>query len=269
MKTIILTVIMIMLFSTVAFATTAYTEYEGMGDFEMTTTLISPISPDITDSVAIYTGCAGDCPCCCYPNIFGGYSGTQVVSNNPFVASGHKADVTDGCISIDQYYIDYLGDQTIYTSYYTYFNGTGTAESYVFVVPGEAVSYQLANGTGTSFVSFGQIAYIGTEPDFSTTYGGGVWACAPGYAEMIGSYYYHNQQVYYNNELELYCYPVGENNLNAFLFTSSTDFFGLFSSLSTGYLEFSQEISVEGTSDYGFSVNSTDDIDFDFEMELG
>jgi hypothetical protein len=271
MKTISLTaILMIMLFSSVAFATTVYTDYDGMGDLEMTTTLISSISPDITDSVTIHTGCAGaTCPCCCYPNIFGGYSGTQVVSNNPFVASGHSADVTDGCVEINQYYVDYLGDQTIYTSYFTYFNGTGTAESYVYVVPGEAMSYQLANGTGTSYVSFTQIAYIGTEFDFSTTYGGTVWVCAPGSAGLMNYYYYSGGQIYYNTQLGLYCQPVGQGNLQSFLFAQGTDHFGLSGMVSGNGWGMSQDINVEGSSDYGFSTQSNYDFDFDFEMELG
>jgi hypothetical protein len=268
MKTISLTaILMIMLFSSVAFATTVYTDYEGSGDLQLKTTITSPILPSVTDSSEIHTGCSGDC--CCYPELDGGYFGSQVVTNNPFTASGHIATVTDGCVVIEQYYTDYLGDQTIYTSYYTYFNGTGTAESYVYVVPGEAMSYQLANGTGTSFVSFSQIAFLDDEFDYGTNYGGEVWVCAPGYAELMNYYYYSGGQIYYNTQLELYCQPVSQANLNSFLFAQGTDHFVLNSDAYGDFWKTSQNINVEGSSDYGFTTISNDDFDFDFEMELG
>ena len=270
MKTIILTVIMSLLFSSVALATTVQTDYNGMGDLEMTTTLISPVGPDITDSVEIHTGCAGACcGCCCYPDVFGQYDGAQVVSNNPFVASGHIAEVEDGCVEINQYYTDVIGEQTIYTTYYTYFKGTGTAQSFVYVVPGAASSHQSTNGTGDSFVSFSQIAFIGDDLDFATNYGGQVWACSPGSVELMGQYYYSGGQIYYNNQLGLYCKPLGDRDMYAFLYAEGTDHFGLCGTAGNDDWGFGQDINIEGSSDYGFSVNSNYDFDFNFEMELG
>ncbi|MFH0928902.1 MAG: hypothetical protein V1818_00935 [Candidatus Aenigmatarchaeota archaeon] len=272
MKTISLTtILMIILFSTVAFATSVNTDYEGMGDFYMETTIISPVAPDITDTVDINTGCDGGC--CCCPDCFGEYSGNQYMTNNPFSASVHTAEVTEGCVVIEQYYTDYIDGHTIESYYYTYFNGTGTAESYIYVVPGLAESYQLANGTGSSYVSFSQIAYIGTEFDFSTTYGGAVWLCAPGYAGLYNQYYYSGGQIYYNSEMGLYCSPTDGSSMDNFLFASATDHFSLNSQLEIGDIESTQNVGVgEGEAEYGFTAifyDMFDDLYFGFEMELG
>lgn len=268
MKTISLTaILMTLLFSSVAFATTVYTDYEGSGDLELQTTITSPIMPSITDTSTIHTGCDGDC--CCIPELVGGYSGSQIVTNNPFSASEHVVSVIDGCVIIEQYYTDYIGDQTIYTSYFTYFNGTGTAESYVYVLPGEAFSYQLANGTGSSYVSFNQIVLLDEEFDYGTYYGGEVWVCTPGYTGLMNYYYFSGGQIYYNTQLEMYCQPVSEANMQTFLFAQGTDHFALNGIASGSGWTMSQDINVEGSADYGFTTQSNDDFNFDFEMELG
>jgi len=268
MKTISLTaILMILLFNTVAFATTVYTDYQGSGDLQLQTTITSPVAPSVTDSSEIHTGCDGDC--CCWPELVGDYFGSQIVTNNPFSASGHTATVTEGCVVIEQEYTDYLGDQTIHTSYYTYFNGTGTAESYVYVIPGEAMSYQLANGTGSSFVSFSQIAFLNGDFDYGTNYGGQVWVCSPGYTEMMNYYYFSGGQIFYNTQLGMYCHPVGEGSLNSFLFAQGTDHFSLNSIVAGDGWGMSQDINVEGSSDYGFTTDSNDNFDFGFDMELG
>ncbi|NIO44910.1 MAG: hypothetical protein GTN36_05155 [Candidatus Aenigmarchaeota archaeon] len=260
--------LMLILYSSLALATTVNTGYEGTGDFNLQTTIISPIAPSITDTVDINTGCDGGC--CCCPDCAGDYEGNQILTNNPFAASVHETTVTDGCVVIEQYYYDEFNGYTTYTNYYTYFNGTGTAESYVFAIPGEGMSYQLANGTGSAFVSFSQAVFSDGEFDYATTYGGGTWLCGPGYAGLVNDYDFNTNPGYYSPELGLYCVPVDESSLYAFLFAEATDHFGLSSEIVLGSLEYYQDIGVEGSSEYGTVVTSYgDDIDFDFEMELG
>ncbi len=263
--------LMLILYSNVAFATTVNTDYEGMGDFELQTTILSPIAPIITDTVDINTGCDGGC--CCCPDCAGDYEGNQIVTNNPFAASGHKTTVTDGCVVIEQYYYDEFNGYTTHTDYYTYFNGTGTAESYVYAVPGEGMSYQLANGTGSAFVSFDQVVFLNDVFDYGTSYGGGTWICSPGYAGLMNGYYLDNGEMHYDSELGLYCIPASESSLYTFLFAKSTDYFDLSSSFAMGPVEYYQNVGVEGSSDYGFVVEADpsefDDIDFNFEMDLG
>ncbi|MBN2203177.1 MAG: hypothetical protein JW700_03255 [Candidatus Aenigmarchaeota archaeon] len=276
--TMIATLIMFTLFSTMAFATSVSTDYEGVGEFSMEVTIASSVNPDITDSVHINAGCCGTC-CCpneCCPAIgeIGEYQGNLFMTNNPFSVSYHSADVTEGCVDIDQYYTDVIGDMTIQSYYHTHLNGTGTAESYMFyVVPGAAASIQLANGTGTSHVSFGQIAYVGTDYDFSAEYGGTVWACAPGYAGLYNEYYYSGGQIYYSSQLGLYCSPTDGSKMSSSLFASSTDSFNLTSELQVGDVENCQEAGVEnGTAEYGFTANfydMFDDVYFGFDMILG
>ncbi len=258
--------LMLILYSNVAFATTVNTDYEGMGDFELQTTILSPIAPIITDTVDINTGCDGGC--CCCPDCAGDYEGNQIVTNNPFAASAHQTNVTDGCVVIEQYYYDVIDDQTIGTSYYTYFNGTGTAESYVYAVPGQGLSYQFANGTGSAFVSFDQVVFLNNVFDYGTSYGGGTWVCSPGYARLMNEYYF-NDKAYYNTELGLHCVPLDDSSLYAFLFAETTDSFGLSSEILFDSIEYYENIEAEGSSEYGTVVTSNDDIDFDFEMELG
>lgn len=270
MKTITLTsILMIILFSNIALATSVYTEYEGSGDLHLQTTIITPGYPTLTDTVDARTGCDGGC--CCCPFCFGEYDGSLYVTNNPFENSdqyfGHEASVTNGCIDIEQAIYEKIGDQIIETYYYTYFNGTGTAESYILVLLGNALSYQFANGTGTSYASFSQSVFDDGEFDYATTYGGGVWVCSSGYTGLINYYEYSGGIIVYDTELELYCYEQGDNY--AFLYAEGTDYFSLDSELFSSYLSIYNEIDVYGTSDYGFSVESTDTIYFDFNMELG
>jgi hypothetical protein len=274
MKTKIMTIgIMFILFSSVAFATSVNTDYEGNGEFYMQTTITSPIKPDVTDTVKINTGCD---TICCDDCDAGEYMGNQFLSNYPFstaVHTVHTEEGTENCVDIEQTYYEEIDGKTIKTTYYTYLNGTGTAESYVYVIPGAAESYQLANGTGISYVSFSQISYIGNDFDFSTTYGGSVWACAPGYAGLYNQYYYSNQQIYYNAEMGLYCSPVDGSSMNAFLFAEGTDHFDLGGVMTIADVEYQPGAGVgEGESDYGFSANfynMFDDLYFGFNMELG
>lgn len=265
---LVITGLMFVLFSSISFATTTYTDYAGAGEFSLQTTIHSSVAPSIRDTATIYTGCDGGC--CCCPECDGEYEGTQILTNNPFSASSHQAAVTDGCIEIEQTYHDEFDNRETETDYYTYFNGTGTAESYVYASPGQGLSYQFANGTGSSYVSFSQIVYLDGVFDYGTTYGGGVWVCDPGYAGMVGDYGFYDPGIYYNSELDLYCYPVDGSGLSAFLFAETTDFFSLSSNLMLGSIEMNENIEAEGTSEYGFVATSySDDIDFDFGMGLG
>lgn len=270
MKKISLSIsIMIVLFSNIVFATTVSTNYEGSGDFEIQTTIISPIVPIITDSAKIETGCSGGC--CCCPECSGDYEGKQVMTNNPFSAATHDINVTNGCLEINQNYVDHVNGQSIVADYYTYFNGTGRAESYVYVVPGQGMSYQLSNGTGSAFVSLTQSVFLDNVFDYGTTYGGGVMLCQPGYAGLWNQYQYSDGKIYYNSELGMYCQPASsQSTLYAFLFSKSTDAFGLNSTIDMNDVEYSQDIGSTGPAEYGTVVNSkSGDIYFGFDMELG
>jgi len=261
---LITTSLMFILSVSLALATTAYTEYAGSGDFYLSTNIQSPIAPSITDTATIHTGCDGGC--CCCPNCYGEYEGQQIVTNDPFSASAHEASVVDGCIQIEQTYTDEFDNRKTETLYYTYFDGTGTAESYVYAVPGAGRSYQLANGTGSSWVSFSQVVYLDDNFDYETTYGGAAWVCAPGYAGMVTEYYLG----YYNTQLGLYCVPVNEtSHLNGFLHTKTTDSMYLDSHIETDSIEKHQNIEALGASQYDTLIDSNDDFIFDFEMELG
>jgi len=267
-KTISLITLCLMIISSAVSATTVNTDYSGAGDFSIQTTIISPVTPTITDSATIHTGCAGGC--CCCPDCSGSYDGNQIVTNNPFSASGHKANVVNGCVVIDQKYNDNVGNQNIQTDYYTYFNGTGYAESYVYAVPGQGMSYQLANGTGSSFVGFTQIVFLNNNFDYGTSYGGGVFLCEPGYAGLFNNYHLSGEKIFYNSQLGMYCQPTDDSSLYAFLFAKSTGSFNLSSDAKIGSVEHIENAGAEGESEYGTVINSNNDnIDFDFDMELG
>jgi hypothetical protein len=270
MKKIYLTTsLMIILISSIAFATTVTTDYQGSGDFEIQTTIISPIVPIITDSAKIETGCSGGC--CCCPECSGDYRGKQIMTNNPFSASSHDVNVTKGCVEINQNYVDYVDGQSIAMDYYTYFNGTGRAESFVNAVPGQGMSYQLSNGTGSAFVMLTQLVFLDDVFDYETTYGGGVLLCQPGYAGLWNQYQYLDGKIFYNTELGMYCQPASsQSTLYAFLFSKSTDAFGLNSTIDMNDVEYNQDIGSTGSAEYGTVVNSkSGDIYFGFDMELG
>ena len=270
-KTILITGFLILLMSNVALATSVTTDYAGLGEFSMYTTILSPIAPDITDSVHINTGCCGTCCCpndCCPPTgEIGVYEGHLSMTNTPFSGSYHWAQTDDGCIEINQNYVEHIDGQSIYTNYYTYFNGTGYAESYVYVIPGEAISHQNASGAGTGFVEFRQIAFLDGEFDYETNYGGEVWICSNGYASLENYYNIIGGEAMYNTQLEMYCAPVGGGTYS-FLFADGTDHFNLNSEASGSYLDFCQDINVEGLFDYGFSALDPDEFNFNFDMEI-
>jgi hypothetical protein len=258
------TSLMFILFSGLVLATKVTTDYSGNGDFQLTTNIQSPISPSIIDSAEIHTGCDGGC--CCCPYCSGSYEGTQVVTNNPFSASGDQASVTNGCIALEQTYYDEYDNRKSETLYYTYFDGNGTAESYVYASPGQGLSYQLANGTGSSWVSFSQIVYLDGNFDYATTYGGAAWVCEPGYAEMVAEYSFG----YYNTQLGLYCVPVNESShINGFLHAKTTDLIDANTHVEIGSIDYYENVGADGMSQYDFVVTSYDDLLFDTEMWLG
>jgi hypothetical protein len=265
---LVITSLMFTLFLSTVLATTITTDYAGNGDLYLETTIHSIVKPDITDSGEIHTGCEGGC--CCCPDCYGEYEGTQVVTNDPFSASGHQTTVVDGCVVIEQKYDDEFNSYKTETSYYTYFNGTGTAESYVYAVPGIGMSYQLSNGTGSTYASFSQIVYLDDTFDYAILYGGGTWLCTPGYVGLFNAYDFYTNPGYYNPELGLYCVPIDEtSNVYAFLHTKTTDSMDLDAYIKSGWIEWYQDIEVEGSSQYDVIVTSSNDLDFDFETVLG
>ena len=257
-----------MLLASVAFATSAYTEYSGSGDFRLQTNIQSAITPTIFDSATIHTGCDGGC--CCCPECSGDYNGFQFLTNNPISIAIDEANVNKGCVQLEQTIYDDFNTREAETSYYTYLDGTGTAMSYIYAEPGQGYSFQLANGTGSAFVSFSQMVFLDNNFDYVTTYGGGVWICDSGYAGMINSYDVLNHKSYYNPELGLYCYPLDESNkLYAFLFAKTTDYFNLSSDISVDSIRLLQSIEAEGASEYETVANSNGNFSFDFDMVLG
>ena len=249
-------------------ATTAYTEYAGSGDLYLKTNIQSPIAPSITDSVTIHTGCDGGC--CCCPDCAGEYEGTQIVTNDPFSPSGHQSSVVDGCIQIEQTYYDEFDNRKTETLYYTYFDGNGTAESYVYAVPGQGMSYQFADGNGSSYVSFSQMVYLDENFDYETNYGAAAWVCGPGYVWMINGYDFYNNPGYYNPEIDLYCYPVNESSsLTGFLHAKTTDSMNVNTFVGSGSIEYYQDIENLGTAQYDIVATSYGDLVFVFEETLG
>ena len=269
MKTkLIMTGLMFVLLSSIAFATSAYTEYSGSGDFQLQTNIQSEVTPTIYDSATIHTGCNGGC--CCCPGCSGEYEGIQVVTNNPFSIAIDNADVTNGCVVLEQTIYDKFDDRNAETRYYTYLDGTGTATSYIYATPGQGYSYQLSNGTGSTFASFSQIVFLNDNFDYETTYGGGTWVCGPGYTGMVNAYDFYNHKGYYNPQLGLYCYPINEDSsLYAFLFAETTDYFGLDANFTIDSSKVQHDVEAEGASEYGTVATSYKNLSFDFDMRLG
>jgi len=266
---LITTSLMFLLFVNIAFATTAYTEYTGSGDFKLQTSILSEVTPIIYDSATIHTGCNGGC--CCCPECSGKYEGLQLVTNSPLSAAIDVANVTNGCVALEQNIIDNFDNRTAETNYYTYLDGSGTAKSYIYATPGQGLSYQLANGTGSAYASFNQVVFLNGNFDYETTYGGASWVCGPGYVGIVNSYDFYNTPAYYNPKLGLYCYPINQNSiLYAFLFAKSTDIMKIDSHIRTDAIRLNESIDAAGFSDYGKVIASHDggDFIFDFEMKL-
>lgn len=259
---------MLVLLSSIVLATTASTEYEGSGDFQLQTIITSDVVPPISDSATIHTGCNGGC--CCCPECSGSYEGYQIVTNNPFSIAIDEARVTNGCVVLEQKIDDKFNSRSAETNYYTYLDGSGIATSYIYAKPGQGYSYQLSNGTGSTFVSFSQVFFSDDNFDYGTTYGGGTYICGYGYTGMVNSYDLLNHKSYYSPELGLFCYPVNESSsVYAFLFAKTTDSFNLDDEFKVDSLRMKEDIEAEGASEYGKVINSHTNIDFDFEMELG
>jgi hypothetical protein len=261
----IIAILMFLLFINVALATDVTTNYSGKGDFNLQTNIQSEVTPFIDDSATIHTGCNGGC--CCCPNCDGSYNGFQFVTNNPFSISVDEANVNNGCVALQQNIHDNFDNHTADTNYYTYLDGSGTATSYIYATPGQGSSYQLANGTGSAFVSFGQSVFLNDNFDYETTYGGGTLICIPGYVGMVNEYDFYNGSSYYNSQLGLYCYPA-DGSLYAFLFAKTTDLFSLNKNVTIDSVKSRENIEAEGSSDYKTFVNSTDNFLFGFKMEL-
>ena len=263
-----MTGLMFMLLNSMVLATTVYTDYAGSGDFSIETTIESIVKPDITDSSQINTGCDGGC--CCCPDCAGDYEGTQIVTNDPFSASSHETTVTEGCVVIEQTYDDEFNGYSAETKYYTYFNGTGTAKSIVYALPGYGLSEQFSNGTGSTYASFSQIVYLDDTFDYETLYGGGTWYCESGYVGIYNEYDFYANPGYYNPKIGLYCVPVDENsNVYGFLHAKATDLMDVDTYVKIGSAELFEHGEVEGTAQYDIIATSNDDLDFDFEMVLG
>lgn len=262
---LITTGLMFILFGSLVLATSVNTDYSGSGDFELTTKIESKVTPSITDRAEIHTGCDGGC--CCCPDCYGEYDGFQLVSNNPFSIAVDEANVIDGCIELEQTYTDEYDNQRAEIRYYTYFDGNGTATSYIYAKPGQGLAYQLANGTGSSYVSFSQVVYLDENFDYATTYGGIAWVCDPGWTGMVSEYSFGH----YNADLGLYCYSVDEtSHLSGFLHAESTDSMDVLTKVEMGPSELIEHAGVEGAGQYDIVATAYNDFmsDFDFDLEL-
>jgi len=269
-KNIVITMgLVFSLFLNTVLATTVFTDYAGSGDFYLETTIESIVKPDITDSSRINTGCDGGC--CCCPDCEGYYEGTQFITNDPFSASSHQVTITDGCVVIEQTYDDEFNGYRTETGYYTYLEGTGTAESFVlYAVPGMGESIQLSDGTGSTYASFSQIVYLDDTFDYEVLYGGGTWVCDSGYVGLYNEYDFYSNPGYYNPQLGFDCHPVDENSyIYGLLHAKTTDFMDVNAYIETELVEWHEDIEAEGSSQYDLVVNSYDDLDFGLEMVLG
>ena len=262
---LVTTGLMFILFSSIVLATTVNTDYFGVGDFQLTTEIQSAVTPSINDRAEIHTGCDGGC--CCCPECVGEYYGYQIVSNNPFSYSVDEANVIGGCIELEQTIDDEYDNQRAEIRYYTYFDGDGMATSYIYAKPGTGLGYQLANGTGTSYVSFSQVVYLDENFDYATTYGGAAWVCDPGWAGIASEYSFG----YYDADLGLYCYSLDENSrLNGFLHAQSTDHMDVLTKVEMGSAELIEHAGAEGAAQYDIVATAYDDFmsDFDFDLEM-
>jgi len=259
--------LMFILFSSLVLATTVNTDYSGSGDFELTTKIESEVTPTITDRAEIHTGCEGVCCCCCQPDLSGEYYGYQIVMNNPYTASADEATVTYGCIELEQTIDDEYNGRRSETIYYTFFEGSGYATSFTYALDGQGLSYQLANGTGSSYISFTQVVYLDENFDYATSYGGAAWVCDPGWAGMVSEYSFGH----YNADLGLYCYSVDEtSHLNGFLHAQSTDSMDVLTKVKMGPSELIEHAGVEGAAQYDIVATAYNDFmsDFDFDLEM-
>jgi hypothetical protein len=268
---VISTIIALILSTSIALATSAYTEYSGSGDLYMSTIIISPVLPPIQDTTESHTACESMDECCPNPckEGDGGYEGAQYISNEPVGWSENYGEVENGCIELKEEIVDYKEDedQLITTTYSTGVEGTGTAYSFVSGVPLHNYGYQYAEGSGMTWAYFSQLSELSGDFDFETIYGGGTYDCQYGYVVMENEYQLLNSPVLYSPVmLEMVCMDPGY--AYATLYGNATDHLNVNVSVSAGYMNWVLETDVEGQAELNINADSNDGLDFDFDMVL-
>jgi len=238
--------IMFILLSSLVLASSAFTEYEGSGDFFISTT-IGPVS----SSTEIHTGCEGESACCCCPDCPGGYEGIQYLNSNPKIIDD-EATTEDGCAEIHQTVVDGSNGKTTYTNYDTLMDGTGSVKSYYHDGWG---AYQRADGSGIAYVSFSQYQFLNSDFNYATQTSG-LASNGDVYADMFT---YYDVSGIPNYQALYYLYLSGENTY-AWFYLNSTDLLYLNLDLMSGNVFWSSDAGVLGSGLYITSVDMNNDI---------
>ena len=244
--TIAVSNIMFILLSSLVLASTAFTEYEGSGDFILSTTIDS-----VSSTTEVHTGCEGECECCCCPDCPGSYEGIQYLSSDPKII-GDTATTDDGCAEIHQTVVDESNGKTTYTNYDTVLDGEGTASSYYNESFG---AYQRADGSGIAYLSFSQYQFLNSDFNYATqtsglALNGDVYADMFSYYDVSGD---PNYQALY------YMYLSGDNT-NAWFYFNSTDLLYLNLDLMSGNTFWSSDAGVLGSGLFVTSVDFNNDM---------
>ncbi len=229
-----------------AMASSAFIEYEGSGDFLLSTTIDS-----VSSDTEIHTGCEGVSACCCCPDCPGSYEGEQYLSSDPKIMDD-TATADDGCVEIHQTVVDESNGKTTYTNYDTVLDGGGEVKSYYNEDWG---AYQKADGSGIAYVSYSQYQLSNSDFNYETQTSG-IAVNGDVYADMFS---YYDVSGYPNYQALYYMFLSGENT-SAWFYLDSTDLLYLNLALMSGDIFWSNDVEAVGDSLYATSVDSDTDM---------
>jgi hypothetical protein len=241
--TIAVSNIMFILLSSLVLASTAFTEYEGSGDFILSTTIDS-----VSSNTEVHTGCEA---CCCCPDCPGSYEGIQYLSSDPKII-GDTATTDDGCAEIHQTVVDESNGKTTYTNYDTVLDGEGTASSYYNESYG---AYQKADGSGIAYLSFSQYQLLNSDFNYATQTSG-LASNGDVYADMFSYYDVSGDP---NYQALYYLYLSGDDTY-AWFYSDWTDLIYSNLDLTSSDIFLSYYVGVLGSGSYATSTNSNNDM---------
>lgn len=265
MKKMMSIVFILLLSPAFALATSVFTEYEGTGSMTLQTEILSETKPDMNDELDAY---APPCPCCEDDCEEGSYGGYQYLDNNPYGLIEDYAEVENGCVSIDQEIIhDKEGNQEITTNYQTGIDGTGVAYSLSVANLMYGSGYQYVEGSGNTWVYYGQSSEIDGEFDYEAGYGVGRIDCESGYFEIESQYELTGPFAYHNGFIQAVCDDTGCYYI--YFLGEATDIFGSNIAYQTKYMSYVSEVDVEGHAYLNTDIVTDDDSSVDFELVVG
>lgn len=265
MKKMMSFILILVLTPTLVLATSAFIEYEGTGSATIKTEITSETKPDINDEVNLY---APPCPCCEDPDCDeGSYEGTQYMTNSPYSLVEDYTEIEDGCVSFDQEIIHDKGDQEITTNYQTLLDGTGVAYSLAAATPIYGSGYQYVDGSGDTWIYYGQSSQIDGEFDYKGEYAVGRLDCESGYFKLRSQYELTGPFAYHDGYIEAVCDDTGCYYI--YFLGETTDVFGNYMSYQTQYFNYVIEVENEGSADQNIGIVTDDDSSVDFEVVLG